>query len=311
MAKNCSVDGCEGVAIARGWCSKHWHRWRRTGDPLGDKPVQALSEDQVCSVEGCSSAWIARGLCNKHYLRWKNHGDPLGGKPGPAVHRVVDHEDGTRTCTVCALQLPITAFDVDRSATGGRRSHCKACRSARMKAWYEANQPRQLTRHQERKAQNRDRVRQQDTERYYRHREKRIDLATQSVHARRQRQRSANWVRGISVRSLRKRDGDLCCYCGITMTFTTISRASGAQYIPTKATIEHVIPLSRNGDHSWENTKLCCWQCNIRKNATDADSWIAACRAGEESDLTELIPPPINGTESDEVLLSEPGTDEA
>ena len=30
--RTCSIQECEGKAIARGWCSKHYHRWRRTGD---------------------------------------------------------------------------------------------------------------------------------------------------------------------------------------------------------------------------------------------------------------------------------------
>lgn len=33
----CSVDGCEGPGRQRGWCSLHYQRWKRTGDPLGFK----------------------------------------------------------------------------------------------------------------------------------------------------------------------------------------------------------------------------------------------------------------------------------
>lgn len=29
----CSVDGCESPAKARGWCDKHYRRWKRLGDP--------------------------------------------------------------------------------------------------------------------------------------------------------------------------------------------------------------------------------------------------------------------------------------
>lgn len=31
----CSIEGCGKPALAMGWCSKHWCRWRRHGDPLG------------------------------------------------------------------------------------------------------------------------------------------------------------------------------------------------------------------------------------------------------------------------------------
>lgn len=30
----CSVEGCDRTAVARGWCSKHWKRWRKYGDPV-------------------------------------------------------------------------------------------------------------------------------------------------------------------------------------------------------------------------------------------------------------------------------------
>lgn len=35
--RTCSVDGCGGVFLARGWCRKHYQRWNKTGDPLQAK----------------------------------------------------------------------------------------------------------------------------------------------------------------------------------------------------------------------------------------------------------------------------------
>ena len=29
----CSIKNCEAVVLARGWCSKHYDRWRKHGDP--------------------------------------------------------------------------------------------------------------------------------------------------------------------------------------------------------------------------------------------------------------------------------------
>jgi len=30
----CSITGCEAARNCRGWCEKHYYRWRRHGDPL-------------------------------------------------------------------------------------------------------------------------------------------------------------------------------------------------------------------------------------------------------------------------------------
>lgn len=34
MPKTCSIDGCTSPAKGQGWCSKHWQRWKKHGDPL-------------------------------------------------------------------------------------------------------------------------------------------------------------------------------------------------------------------------------------------------------------------------------------
>lgn len=32
-AQLCSAGGCSSAVTARGWCAKHYQRWRRHGDP--------------------------------------------------------------------------------------------------------------------------------------------------------------------------------------------------------------------------------------------------------------------------------------
>lgn len=89
--RKCTVQGCENVGnIRRGYCNKHYRRWRRHGDPLGGGPEQNREEnretttvrvEKQCSVEGCSNVLLAQGLCSAHYGRWARYGDPLGGGP--------------------------------------------------------------------------------------------------------------------------------------------------------------------------------------------------------------------------------------
>lgn len=43
MTKSCSIPGCEKRVRARGWCSTHYSRWERFGDPLAK--VRAIAGD--------------------------------------------------------------------------------------------------------------------------------------------------------------------------------------------------------------------------------------------------------------------------
>lgn len=37
--RTCNIDGCDRTLYARGWCSKHYQRWRTHGDPRGGGPA--------------------------------------------------------------------------------------------------------------------------------------------------------------------------------------------------------------------------------------------------------------------------------
>jgi 5-methylcytosine-specific restriction endonuclease McrA len=52
----------------------------------------------------------------------------------------------------------------------------------------------------------------------------------------------------VSRRAVMARDGGLCQYCG--------SRADS---------IDHVVPRSKGGEHTWENVVAACRPCNVRK----------------------------------------------
>jgi hypothetical protein len=69
--KECSVARCDEPQRARGWCGKHYKRWRKYGDPAYERPAK-----KVCSLPRCDEPVKARDWCAKHYLRWRRYGDP-------------------------------------------------------------------------------------------------------------------------------------------------------------------------------------------------------------------------------------------
>lgn len=75
--RTCTIGGCQGTVQARGWCAKHYARWRAHGDPIAPKAPPA---PKVCSIEDCEKRAVSRGWCATHYRRWQNHGDPTRGR---------------------------------------------------------------------------------------------------------------------------------------------------------------------------------------------------------------------------------------
>ena len=61
--KLCSVEGCNNVHRAKGYCAHHYNNYRIYGDPLHKNRIPTY----VCTVEGCNQPHIAKGYCRKHY----------------------------------------------------------------------------------------------------------------------------------------------------------------------------------------------------------------------------------------------------
>lgn len=65
----CSIDGCESAATSKGWCTAHYRRYRKYGDPMGEPPSRA------CSSEGCERRYWGRGVCRWHWEQSKKEAD--------------------------------------------------------------------------------------------------------------------------------------------------------------------------------------------------------------------------------------------
>lgn len=83
----CAFPGCQHVARARGWCTTHYCRWWKHGDPAivlpkgghhGNHKPRPPRVWPVCKFDGCTnlSAKSCKGWCPKHHTRWVRHGDP-------------------------------------------------------------------------------------------------------------------------------------------------------------------------------------------------------------------------------------------
>ena len=75
----CSVADCTGKVLARGWCSKHYQRWKHHGTT--DSLMRERGTDPpACSIADCTRPGTGPGglgWCNTHYRRYQRHGSPF------------------------------------------------------------------------------------------------------------------------------------------------------------------------------------------------------------------------------------------
>lgn len=255
MSKStCAIDDCEKVRSRRDWCHSHYRRWRVYGDPLGTAKAKP---PVLCSAEGCETKQLAKGLCHKHYERKRRNGSL------DYVREPFDRSGDTethKTCSECGQFLERTEFWKDSRETGtndGLRSRCKTCEYAAARRTRDRAAESAYLR--ERK--NRPGAREKYRAWFAMYYEANRDAYSAASHKRRALIRGAYVDDGITVAGLLERDGIECVFCGREMILKPKEK-----HHPRLATVEHLMPLSRGGTHSWENCRLACLSCNMQKN---------------------------------------------
>jgi 5-methylcytosine-specific restriction endonuclease McrA len=77
--------------------------------------------------------------------------------------------------------------------------------------------------------------------------------------------------RALAERILNRR---VCNYCGVGID------RKAPMYHPCKATIDHVVPLTRGGTNAESNLVAACFGCNIRKRAMPVDVFLSRMARG-------------------------------
>lgn len=235
--------------------------------------------NRTCSVPDCERKYAAKGYCHLHWNRNRIHGDPLVTMKGK-YHKVQSTPEGLRICKACGEGKPFTEFHLDKAGTDGYRAQCKPCRNSYMSGYYDANRDARMAYEQDRRTNRPEHMRALDMARYERDKDKRVELASKHSHIRRARLRETEVDAAVTVKSLRKMHGDDCCYCGVTMDFKVRARSEGIAR--NRASLEHVLPLSRGGTHTFDNAALACHHCNVSKNRKTVEEWKVGGRIGRQ-----------------------------
>lgn len=116
--RTCSVPGCDSRHYGRGWCQKHWARWRDHGDPNGSVwgDVEARIRAKTVESDDC---WLYTGQPSARYPETRIDGRRIGihrwsythhHGPIPDGHHV-DHQCRNTHCWNPAHLRTLTALD--------------------------------------------------------------------------------------------------------------------------------------------------------------------------------------------------------
>ncbi len=144
--RTCSVEECPHQVVSRGWCHKHYVRWRRHGDPLRTNqpkrdgyPDSWLHSKIVVSDSGCwewqgtidaNGYGVVRGSFRAHQLTFTRY-------VGPVPEGLeIDHLCRNRACCNPQHLEAVTHQENLRRAAKARprRTHC-----VRGHEWSETN----------------------------------------------------------------------------------------------------------------------------------------------------------------------------
>ena len=72
----------------------------------------------------------------------------------------------------------------------------------------------------------------------------------------------------ITLEKLYIRDNGRCYICNNKCNYDDYKLTNEGYFITGKSypSIDHIKPLSKYGTHTWNNVKLACFECNIKKN---------------------------------------------
>lgn len=141
-----------------------------------------------------------------------------------------------RACVKCLEWKPLKRFAKHATCAGGRRSKCSECEKETVYASRARNPGKHL-----------------EAVRRYQRRNPEV----RAIHGARRRAREAHGAVTIQeIRALKAEYDNRCAYCGEEAT-----------------TLDHVVPLSRDGAHSIDNIVPACRPCNSGKHARTPEEW--------------------------------------
>lgn len=251
--RTCSIEACDGVHRARGWCSKHYQRWKAFGDPMVERKARVAPE-RGCSIEACTRVHRSLGLCSPHYTRLRKYGDPLAAAQPKPTRRC--EKAGCNDSHYARGLCRIHYREVHHKIYGDKKR-------AQQREYYQRNKKARLEYARKWRAENPDKIKAQN------------DTWSRSPRGKaraliRDHSRQAAYYRAPGVVPtyedyIKLLAATECAYCSRSITLRTMA-------------IDHVIPWSRGGSASIGNLAASCRPCNQSKSDLLLIEWRLATR---------------------------------
>lgn len=300
--RTCCTPDCGNDVLARGMCRRHYMAWRESNP---DKVRRYLSTDGECSVSECEELRSAKGMCRRHYNQWsyskkprlvpevgvcRRCGQEFSRKERFATSRVYcssecqkeakaassresyqrrkrEIGEARRSATRSKLagiikECPYCSAKFSPERSSSQKFCSKACganyhrdSSARICEATDCDRPvrarEMCSMHYRRWARQtgRERPESWSQERYERWK-------------RRQDRKRETQVEPIRNLDVFERDGWRCGICDDLIDRSLVWPD------PLCVTLDHIIPLSEGGTHTWDNVQAAHARCNIQKGSS-------------------------------------------
>ena len=199
-----------------------------------------------------------------------------------------------RKCSKCGKLKSLDNFYKDRSKTTGYKSQCKECLNTVEKREYSKNYRNEhkdyfREKHFEYRNRNREKLREESKKRrlenpgethdyYLKNRDKILTYshaynkslkgrALRLTHRIKRRALAQIGDKDITLETLYNRDLGICALCGERCDYTDYI-FKGEVFIAGNRypSIDHIVPISKGGSHTWDNVQLAHKQCNSVKS---------------------------------------------
>lgn len=232
--KVCSIEGCGLKHVSRGYCRTHYYRFKRYGDPTVIKQVQSKNNTTGCLVEGCENKHDAKGYCKFHYRKFDRYGDPLYEKKTTcSIEGCGKKIEGKSFCQMHYARFKKYGDPHKVKKIVGGICKVEGCNEKNRNHGY-------CEEHYKTSDRFKEYMRSQSAKR-------RCILLNVEIN---------DFTENDWLIVLKEFDGK-CAYCGND----------------GKQSIDHVVPVTKGGNHTKNNIVPACRSCNSSKNNRELDEW--------------------------------------